>query len=70
MSDRMNANAALNLTPEAVRKLEKLKKELTFLQSAIQDLNGKSPHEVEGRIRQYQDKEAEIKRLLRDIGIG
>ncbi|MBF0271892.1 MAG: hypothetical protein HQL98_07510 [Magnetococcales bacterium] len=66
----MNANAALNLTPEVVRKLEKLKKELTILQSAIQDLNGKSPYEIEGRIRQYQDKEAEIKQLLREIGLG
>ncbi|MBF0192882.1 MAG: hypothetical protein HQL99_17350 [Magnetococcales bacterium] len=69
MPDPMNANAALNLTPEVVRKLERLKKELTILQAAMQDLNGKSPYEVEGRMRQYQDKEAEIKQLLREIGL-
>ncbi|MBF0439864.1 MAG: hypothetical protein HQL93_12205 [Magnetococcales bacterium] len=70
MFDQIGANAALNLTQEAVRKLEKLKKELTVLQSAMQDLSEKSSYEIEGRIRQYQDKEAEIKRLLREIGVA
>ncbi|MEO5332289.1 MAG: hypothetical protein H7839_09720 [Magnetococcus sp. YQC-5] len=70
MHDQISPNTALNLTPETIQKLETLQKELTILQSAMQDLQGKSPYEIEGRIRQYQDKEAEIKRLLRQIGMG
>ncbi|MBF0162439.1 MAG: hypothetical protein HQL88_09130 [Magnetococcales bacterium] len=57
------------LSPEQVKKLEKMQKELTALQSAIENLQGKSPYEVEGRIRQFQEKEAEIKQFIRELGL-
>ncbi|MBF0126091.1 MAG: hypothetical protein HQM02_02670 [Magnetococcales bacterium] len=60
---------ALSLTPENIQKLEQLKRELTTLQVAMQNIQDKSPYEIEGRIRQYQDKEGEIKRFLRSIGL-
>lgn len=66
----MTTPSSLNLTPEAIQKLEKLKKELTFLHATIENMAGKSPYEVEGRIRQYQDKEAEIKKFLNEIDIA
>lgn len=31
---------------------------------------GKSPYEIEGRIRQFQDKEAETQGFLRKLGVG
>ncbi len=57
----------MDLTPENILKLEKLKKELIAIQSAMGKLDGKSQYEIEGRIREYQDKEAEIKKFLQEI---
>ncbi len=60
----------MHLTPDDIQKLERLKEELTLLQSTLENTQGKSPYEMEGRIRQFQDKEAEIKRFLRQLGLG
>ena len=57
------------LTPENIHKLEKLKKELLFLQASLEKMEGKSSDEIEGRIRQFQDKESEIKQFLRELGL-
>ncbi|MEO5340015.1 MAG: hypothetical protein H7837_05760 [Magnetococcus sp. MYC-9] len=69
MKDTHEEHAAPTLTPDAIHKLERLKRELTVLQSAIGDLQGKSTYEVEGRIRQFQDKESEIKQFLSELGM-
>ncbi|MEO5364243.1 MAG: hypothetical protein H7838_11560 [Magnetococcus sp. DMHC-8] len=57
-------------SPDQIKRLERLKNELAFLQSALENLQDKSPYEVEGRIRQFQDKEAEIHQFLRDMGMA
>ncbi|MBF8274908.1 MAG: hypothetical protein HW380_4013 [Magnetococcales bacterium] len=57
------------LTPEGIKKLEKLKGELEMLNRAVQNIAGKNPYETEGLIRAFQDKEAEIKRFLWDENI-
>lgn len=64
----MDALAAL--TPENIQRLEKLKQELLALQSVMEDMAGKSTYEAEGRIRQFQEKEAEIRRFLGELGVG
>ncbi|MBF0195005.1 MAG: hypothetical protein HQL71_10630 [Magnetococcales bacterium] len=60
---------AQSLTPEGIQKLQKLKLELETLSSSIQNIENKSKYEVEDRIRAFQDKEAEIKKFLRDLGM-
>lgn len=57
------------LTPEKIRQLELLKTDLEEMQSAMANLAGKSPYEVEGRIRALIDKENEIKGFLRELGL-
>ncbi|MBF0137662.1 MAG: hypothetical protein H7833_10045 [Magnetococcus sp. DMHC-1] len=57
------------LTPEAIRKLEKMKAELESLNRAMQNLDGKSTFEVEGRIRAFMDKETEIRQFLQKLGM-
>lgn len=57
------------LAKAGIEKLEKLKSELEALQRAVENLAGKSSYEVEGRIRAFQDKEHEIKRYLRELGM-
>ncbi len=68
MTDIDDANLAA-LTPENFQKLEKLKREWESMQSAMEKMEGKNKYEGEGRIRQYQDKEAEIRGLLLELGI-
>ncbi|MBF0455003.1 MAG: hypothetical protein HQL72_09360 [Magnetococcales bacterium] len=60
---------AQGLTPEGIQKLEALKAELEGMSLAIQNLEGKDQYEIEGRIRAFQDKEAEIKTFLRELGL-
>lgn len=57
------------LTPEGICKLEKLKAELETLSQAMQNLEGKNKYEVEGLVRAFHDKEAEIMWFLREIGM-
>ena len=57
------------LSAEQIQKLEKLKRELAAIQAVMGDLQGRDPYEIEGRVRQFQDKEAEIKRYLRALGL-
>lgn len=58
----------LGLTPEGIKKLEKLKGELEGLNRAVQNSTGKNQYETEGLIRAFQDKETEIKRFLQNMG--
>lgn len=58
------------LTPEGIEKLQKLKEELESMTKAIQNMEGKTPYEVEGRIRAFQDKEAEIMHFLKKLGLA
>ena len=67
--DNIPTEALAALTPENIQKLEKLKEELLSVQTAIGNMEGKSRYEIEGRIRQLQDKEAEIKQFLRELGV-
>ncbi|MBF0461930.1 MAG: hypothetical protein HQL87_11080 [Magnetococcales bacterium] len=54
------------ITPEYIEQLEKLKAELESITRALENMAGKSAYEVEGRIREFQDKESEIKRFLHE----
>ncbi|MBF0625543.1 MAG: hypothetical protein HQL82_12140 [Magnetococcales bacterium] len=58
-----------SLTPEGIEKLERLKVELEQLRDAMSHPEGKSRYELDGRIRAYQDKEHEVRRFLRDLGL-
>nr|CRH05030.1 conserved protein of unknown function [Candidatus Magnetococcus massalia] len=68
MSDQPMGMQGL-FTPEQIVELEKLKRELEALQHAMQNLEGKSSDEVEGRLRQLSEKEIEIKKFLGTLGI-
>ena len=57
------------LTAEGIVKLEKLKSELEALSFAMQNMHKKDKYEVEGRVRAFQDKEAEVRQFLRELGI-
>ena len=67
--DELLASKAQSLTPEGIQKLEQLKSELESLQQVMQNMEGKSKYELEDRVRAFQDKEAEIKRFLRELGM-
>ncbi len=66
VNKRMNPSS---LTPEGIEKLKKLKAELESMTHAIQNMEGKSKYEIEGRIRAFQDKESEIKQFLRYLDL-
>jgi len=57
------------LSLEDIEKLQKLKAEFESMTNAMQNLEGKSRYEVEGRVRAFQDKENEIKRFLLEQGL-
>jgi hypothetical protein len=65
----IEANQARSLTPEGIKKLEDLKDELESLSMVMQNMQGKSKYEIEDRIRTFQNKEAEIKTFLRELGM-
>ncbi|MBF0357343.1 MAG: hypothetical protein HQL70_01975 [Magnetococcales bacterium] len=67
--DESLKDKAKSLTPEGIKKLEKLKSELESLSYAIQNMDGKNSYEVEDRVRLFQDKESEIKSFLRELGM-
>jgi DNA-binding PadR family transcriptional regulator len=67
--DESLISKAQSLTPEGIQKLQQLKAELESLSSAIQNMENKSKYEVEDRIRAFQEKEAEIKSFLRELGM-
>ncbi|MBF0381496.1 MAG: hypothetical protein HQL69_10785 [Magnetococcales bacterium] len=67
--DESLINKAQSLTPEGIQKLQKLKTELETLSASIQNLDNNNKYEVEDRIRAFQDKEAEIKSFLRNLGL-
>jgi DNA-binding PadR family transcriptional regulator len=60
---------AQSLTPEGIQKLERLKAELESLSHAIQNMDEKNSYEVEDRVRMFQEKESEIKKFLRELGL-
>ncbi|MBF0123720.1 MAG: hypothetical protein HQL60_00125 [Magnetococcales bacterium] len=49
--------------------MEQLKADLESISAAIADMTGKSPYEIEGRVRSFQDKEQEIKQFLNRFGL-
>ena len=55
-----------SIAPAYIEKLEKLKAELESMTQGLKDMEGKSEYEIEGRIREFQGKESEIKRFLRE----
>lgn len=69
MMNEANLSQLQGLTPEGIQKLEQLKAELEALSAAMQNMEGKSKYELEDRIRSFQDKESEIKRFLRELGV-
>ncbi|MBF0585284.1 MAG: hypothetical protein HQL80_13775 [Magnetococcales bacterium] len=54
------------IAPEYIEKLEKLKTELEAVSRELKNIDGKSQYEIEGRMREFQDKESEIKQFLRE----
>ncbi len=62
-------NQIQGLTPEGIKKLELLKKELEAISHAMQNMDRSNKHEVEDRIRAFQDKEAEAMRFLQELGV-
>jgi hypothetical protein len=67
--DESLISKAQSLTPEGIQKLEKLKSDLESLNHVMQNMEGKSKYELEDRVRAFQDKEAEIKRFLKELGM-
>ena len=65
-----NSRGPPSLTPEQIQKLEKLKGELAAIQAVMGNMQGRDKYEIEGRVRQFQDKEAEIKRFLHELGLA
>ncbi|MBF0142463.1 MAG: hypothetical protein HQL57_01820 [Magnetococcales bacterium] len=64
-----SVNGGRGLSNDEILQLNKLKIELESMVQGLQNVEGKSRDEVEGRIREFQDKEAQIRRFLRERGL-
>ncbi|WP_085445392.1 hypothetical protein [Magnetofaba australis] len=69
MEEQSRPQVLPGLTAEGIQKLEKLKAEHESLSAALQHADSMPAHELEGRMRQLQDKDAEIRRFLRELGL-
>ncbi len=59
----------IRLNSEEIQQLEQLKTELEGMKNALENLNGKSQYEIAGRVREFQDKEHEIRQFLKKLGL-
>ncbi|ABK43609.1 hypothetical protein Mmc1_1091 [Magnetococcus marinus MC-1] len=68
MSEELLKNLQ-GMTPASIVKLEKLKGELESLHQLMLNTEGMSQDEIEGRIRQFRDKEQQVKAFLAALGL-
>ncbi|MEG3641126.1 hypothetical protein [Magnetococcus sp. PR-3] len=68
MSEELLQNLQ-GMTPASIKKLEQLKGELEALHHLMQKTDGMSEEEVEGRMRQFREKEQEVMAFLGALGL-